>query len=122
MCLKAEGLDFFTSTATMFSRHLQNPWMCASLFQQSHQGAIVTMTKSVDESFVTNWWSPFAQMSLDPHQQVALAVTVQMVAELAVHINFTIIFHRCFVTGGRFPECPKLNASCLSTKNCFANV
>ena len=50
--------------------------------------------QSVDESFVTNWCFFFAQMSLDLHQQVAVAV--QMGAKLAVahqlHDHFLLVF------------------------------
>ena len=84
--------------------------------------------QSVDESFVTYWWSPFAQMSLDPHQQqVALAVAVQVVAELAVahqlRDQLPSVFrdwrHKEWVfarlhQGAHGPECPKLTANCLS--------
>ena len=41
---KGRWFGFFTSTATTIVCHLQNAWMCASLFQQSHQSAIVTDT------------------------------------------------------------------------------
>ena len=98
---------FFTSTANS----LQNPWMCASLLQQPHQGAIVTMSNLLMNLLQKNWRSPFAQMSLDPHkQQEALAVAVQMVAELAVAPTSRstsisdVLFSfskRCVVTGGK---------------------
>ena len=67
-------------------------------------------------------------MSLDPHQQqVALAVAVQVVAELAVahqlHDQLPSVFRDWrreewvfarLHQGANVPECPKLNANCLS--------
>ena len=67
------------------------------------------------------------QLSSDQHQQVALAVAVQMVAELAVahqlHGQLPSVFRDWrqkdrmvahLHQDANVPECPKLNANCLS--------
>ena len=131
MCRRAGGLDSSQALQRCSCAIFKNPWMCTSLLQQSHKGAIVTMS-----NLLMNLWQTIgdliSQMNLDSHRlHVALPVAVLAVAhQLHDQLPFLTLcspsqsVFRCWrrkeLVAARqhqdanVPECTKRNANCLS--------
>ena len=75
---KGRWFGFFTRIATTIMCHLQHPWMCSTLLQQSHECAVVTMSDPL-----MNFLQPIGDFFFSltrsdlPQQHVALMTACQ---------------------------------------------